>query len=201
MQKTERKPCDKCDSKTHTTEACPHFKKGRDDHKDAFVNYGKKHPLDMGTSGGNFSVHQSKATRMPQPGDGSCLFHSLRYGLQKILRGNIPGAHELRRQLANFIARNSRLEIAGDTLEEWVCWDQNTTCENYARRMAQSGWGGGIEIAACTHVMKVNVHVYEQHGGNYKRISCFDHPSAPQNRTVNVIYRGRMHYDALVMTN
>ena len=33
-------PCDKCDG-PHDTDECPHFKKPRDDHKDAFENYQK----------------------------------------------------------------------------------------------------------------------------------------------------------------
>ena len=42
--------------------------------------------------------------------------------------------------------------------------------------MAVSGWGGGIEMAACSHLKRVNVHVYERSTyGTYKRISCFDY--------------------------
>ena len=33
-------PCDKCDG-PHATDDCPHFKKPRDDHKDAYENYQK----------------------------------------------------------------------------------------------------------------------------------------------------------------
>lgn len=32
-------------------------------------------------------------------------------------------------------------------------------------RMAVSGWGGGIEMAAFSRMKKVNVHVYERCGG------------------------------------
>lgn len=189
LQNGGRKQCDKCDG-PHPTEQCPNFNKRREEHKDAWLNYGRKHPLSMGGDGGNVMLEASRARSVPQPGDGSCLFHSLCYGLQ---RGQ---AMQLRREIAHFIAGNPRLEIAGDTLEEWVRWDRNVSCQSYARSMEVSGWGGGIEMAACSHLKKVNVHVWEhaQRGG-FRRISCFNHPSA--QRTVDVLYRGRMHYDAL----
>lgn len=197
-KKVARKVCDKCDG-DHPTEACPNFKGAREGHKDAWLNYGRKHPLSMGCDGGNFVLRSSGGQVVAQPGDGSCLFHSLRHGLARAGHQSVDTS-QLRRQLARFIMDNPRLEIAGDTLEEWVQWDANTTCDVYARRMAQSGWGGGIEMAACSHVWKVNVHVYEQkQGGHFRRISCFDHPDKQAKRTVNVLYRGRMHFDALVV--
>jgi hypothetical protein len=151
--------------------------------------------MQMGSDGGNKVIRRDRAKTVPQPGDGSCLFHSLCFGLG-VRRGG--AAEELRRELARFVLEHPNLEIAGDTLEEWVRWDQNTSCQQYAQRMARSGWGGGIEMAACSQYKKVNVHVYEQQqGGNFRRISCFDNPSA--QKTVHVLYRGRMHFDALVI--
>lgn len=105
----------------------------------------------------------------------------------------------MRKELANFINRSPRAEISGDTLEEWVRWDAHTSVPNYARRMAQNGhWGGGIEMAVCALLHKVNVHVYEQRrGGTFERISCFDSPERTK-RTVHVLYQGGVHYDALL---
>jgi len=91
------------------------------------------------------------------------------------------------------------MEIAGDTIEEWIRWDSSSTVADYARRMAMSGWGGGIEMAACSLLKNVNVHVYENArgaGNEFKRISCFDCPNA--SKTIHVIYQGGVHYDALV---
>ena len=53
-------------------------------------------------------------------------------------------------------------------------------------------------MAACSRLKRVNIHVYESNRrtGGYKRISCFDSPGA--GRTVHVLYRGGVHYDALV---
>ena len=68
--------------------------------------------------------------------------------------------------------------------------------------MARGGWGGGIEMAACAHLKRVNVWVYEankKQGGGFERISCFDAPGrTPSTHTVHVLYRGGVHYDALV---
>eukprot|EP00927_Polykrikos_kofoidii_P032029 TRINITY_DN27402_c0_g1_i1.p1 TRINITY_DN27402_c0_g1~~TRINITY_DN27402_c0_g1_i1.p1 ORF type:complete len:664 (+),score=117.76 TRINITY_DN27402_c0_g1_i1:120-2111(+) len=226
--KTTQK-CDKCDG-PHETDGCPHFKKPRDVHKDAWANYGAKSPQHMGSSGGNYVLRNAQMVK--QAGDGSCLYHSLCFGLQhaglEALRGALiktrtarqkklsadaavknpktpqkksttgsQAAVTLRRELARFVKNNPQLKIAGDTLEEWVRWDANTSCNAYARRMAVGGWGGGIELAACSRLKRVNVHVYEQ-GKNrqYKRISCFNCPKV--KRTIHVLYRGRMHYDALV---
>mmetsp|Transcript_28562 Transcript_28562/g.50856 ORF Transcript_28562/g.50856 Transcript_28562/m.50856 type:complete len:621 (-) Transcript_28562:46-1908(-) len=188
--------CDKCDQ-AHPTEQCPFFKGGRDKHKDAWVNYGRKHPLEMGTSGGNFVLKRARHIR--QPGDGSCLFHSLSFGLKSIgINGYDNSAMSLRRAIANFIHRNASLEIAGDTIEEWVKWDSESSVKSYASRMSVSGWGGGIEMAACSRLKGVNIHVYQHKRGEYHRISCFDAPNASRHtKTIHILYVGGMHYDAL----
>jgi len=193
VQSAPAKKCDKCDG-PHLTDACPHFRKAREDHKDAWVNYGRKHPLKMGNSGGNFMLRYGRPVR--QPGDGDCLFHSLCFGLNDHRPVGLA-ARELRRELARFVERNPKIEISGDTLEQWVAWDANTSVSNYARRMAVSGWGGGIEMAVCSLVKKVNVHVYESKASGFKRISCFDCPE-PAKRTIHVLYQGGVHFDALV---
>ena len=42
--------CDKCDG-CHLTDDCPIYKKKRDDHPDAWRNFGRKSPLEMGKGG------------------------------------------------------------------------------------------------------------------------------------------------------
>ena len=42
--------CDKCDG-AHLTDNCPIYKKKRDDHPDAWRNFGRKSPLEMGKAG------------------------------------------------------------------------------------------------------------------------------------------------------
>mmetsp|Transcript_48140 Transcript_48140/g.75188 ORF Transcript_48140/g.75188 Transcript_48140/m.75188 type:complete len:211 (+) Transcript_48140:684-1316(+) len=145
--------------------------------------------LQAGKGGGNFKLKSARVVR--QPGDGNCLFHSMSYGIQGANAGS------LRREIANFIKANPNLEIADTPMKDWVKWDSGTSVAEYANRMAVTGWGGGIEMAACSHCRRVNVHVYERGPyGSYKRISCFDAPSA--RATVHVLYCGGVHYDALV---
>lgn len=182
--------CDRCDGKHHT-DRCPHYNKDREKHKDAWVNYGRRgDPKAMGGCGGNFVLKSARVVR--QPGDGSCLFHSLSHGLQGMTSGQ-----SLRREIAGFVQQNPSLKIAGDTLEDWVRWDANSSLSEYCRRIAVSGWGGGIEMAACSHLKGVNIHVYENAArAEFKRISCFDAPNAV--RTIHVLYQGGVHYDALV---
>jgi len=159
------------------------------------VNYGRKSPLQMGRSGGKFFLKNGRA--VPQPGDGSCLFHSLCFGLFGGCSDRLR-ACKLRKELARFVQRHPHLKISGDTLEEWVRWDANSSVDSYTRRMSVGGWGGGIEMAACCLLKRVNVHVYERRrGGTFERISCFDCPQ-PTDRTIHVLYQGGVHYDALV---
>merc|ERR1711874_416932 len=94
--------------------------------------------------------------------------------------------------------RNPGLEIAGDPLKEWVHWDSQCDVGSYARLLAGGKWGGGIEIACCSHLKCVNIHVFEPLSrGGFKRIACFNYPSA--TRTINILYQGACHYEALLL--
>lgn len=182
--------CDRCDGK-HATDKCPFFRKDREKHKDAWVNYGK-HNLASRLCEGVEAIVVRNAKVVRQPGDGSCLFHSLAYGLDGMAAQGAP----LRRDIARFIESNPNLDVADTPLKEWVNYDDGGTVEQYASRMAKGGWGGGIEMAALSHMKKVNVQVFEKHRDGYKRISVFDSPGTAK-KTINVLYQGRMHYDAL----
>ena len=50
---------------------------------------------------------------IPQPGDGSCLFHSLVYGLSG-RASNEKVSRELRRDIVDFIRKHPEHEINGD---------------------------------------------------------------------------------------
>jgi len=188
----EELTCDKCDGK-HPTALCPWFKKAREKHKDADPATAKRQ---LGMSSGPPEILSSGSVRVVrQPGDGSCLFHSLCYGLKD---GSTASA--LRRQVASFIEANPNLEISDSPLKEWVLWDSGSSVAAYCRRMSQGGvWGGGIEMAAISHLKRCNVFVYQLSGAGYKRISSFE--SQPDARKiVRVLYGGGVHYDALELT-
>jgi hypothetical protein len=177
--------CDRCDG-DHMTEKCPHFKKDRGTHPDATRMLGKKGKV----LGGNAPpLITTRGRVVPQPPDGSCLFHSLSYGLRE---GNASG---LRRELMQFIRKHPDLEIAGDPLRDWIRWDALVSVQKYADKMSRGGWGGGIEMAAFSELKGCNVEVYEQCSAGFKRISLFEKSGA--SRTVRVCYRGGVHYDAL----
>mmetsp|Transcript_18997 Transcript_18997/g.44303 ORF Transcript_18997/g.44303 Transcript_18997/m.44303 type:complete len:514 (-) Transcript_18997:112-1653(-) len=180
--------CDRCDG-PHESDKCPHFRKPRDKHQDAWVNHGKGKKDDGGNDG---AITIRNATIVPQPPDGSCLFHSLSYGLR-----DKSTAFSLRKQISDFIARNPNMTIADTAISDWVHYDSGGTVQAYAERMATDPhqWGGGIEMAALTKMKHVNVHVYEKCNTGFRRISAFQSPGA--EKTVNVLYQGRMHYDAL----
>ena len=59
---------------------------------------------------------------------------------------------------------------------------------------------GGIEMACLSQLKNCNVHVYERTGGQYKRISAFDHPADPERKPViRVLYCGGVHYGKSVL--
>lgn len=181
--------CDKCDSTSHRTALCPHYRKAREAHPDARA----QRSLSAACSGGDFVLRRAEV--VPQPGDGSCLFHSLAFGLD-----DGASALQLRQRIGRFILENHALPVADTPIRDWIRWDSGRDVRSYVRHMARPGaWGGGIEMAAFSRMAKRNVHVYERTAaglGGFKRISCFDCPGAGSN-TVHVLYCGGVHYDAL----
>ena len=167
--------CDKCDGR-HRTEACPHFRKTRENHPDAHRMRGKggggRHG--MAGDGGGKIVRTGRVVR--QPGDGNCLFHSMSYGLR-----DGSTARSLRAEIMSFIRANPTLEISDTPLKDWVKWDTGSSVTSYTAKMAMGGWGGGIEMAAAARLKRVNVEVYETCAAGFKRISVFDAPSARGN--------------------
>ena len=133
---------------------------------------------------------------VPQPSDGSCLYHGLQYGLRKIGKASAD-SHLLRNELASFLLDNSDLTQSGDTLREWVEWEHpGVSVEQYVNRIARSGWGGAVELACCALSKGVNIHVYHRlPSGSFERVSCFDVDNA--SHTVHMLYQGGVHYDSL----
>lgn len=93
---------------------------------------------------------------------------------------------------------HSELTIAGTSLAEWIQMLAGVPVPQYAKKMSKSGnWGGAPEIAACAHMKKVNIHVYERRSGSFALTVPFD---VGGDRTVTVLYVGGVHYDALVLS-
>ena len=104
--------CDKCDGK-HETANCPYYKKQRDNHPDA-QRGGKK----MGGTSNLPYATIKNARVVRQPGDGSCLFHSMSYGLRD---GSV--AASLREEICSFLLKNPNLDISDSPISDWVRWD------------------------------------------------------------------------------
>ena len=234
-------PCDRCDG-PHPTASCPHFNGGRDDHDDAIAGLGKG----GGKEAPDVAPVILSARVVPQPGDGSCLFHrcvkaedkerhthaedaahargrmhavhtALHYGRMRMvpymcvqcdsallrpfgsLSHFIPGssAQQLRQVATAYIEKNPEAEVAGTALRKWVHWDSQTDPQTYAARLRAPGsWGGALEIAVLAELKHLTIHVYErQSASTYKRIATFGETEHPD--TADLLYRGRVHYDAL----
>ena len=193
----EGPPCDRCDSMSHKTSQCPHFKGGRDDHEDARVGLGKG----GGPEDPDAAPVFVRGRLVPQPGDGSCLFHSL---------SHFVGAphSELRNIVSRFIEEHPQEKVVGTPLHKWIEWDSSLNPRAYAARMRTAGsWGGALEMAVLAHIKDMVVYVYEKDpktaAGSFKRIAHFGEESGDggQKRVAHVLYRGRVHYDALEVTS
>jgi hypothetical protein len=151
------------------------------------------------TCGAEF-VHIADATRVPVPEDGDCLFHALCH----CTGSQFGDAQALRTKLSDWMASNAEHEICGSTVGQWVQWERpgaefGVYCKEMAT-MGASNWGGGVEIAACSHACGINVHVYEPDGARFKRVACFDFGSNDAV-TVHIVHTDKVHYDALLLTD
>ena len=198
--------CARCD-KDHDTEACPAFSKPREEHPDARRGTGRS--LGAPDSPGSLVVLSPLSRVVRQPGDGSCLYHSLVYGLGV----HAPsGGMRLRLELADWVASHGDETISDTPLRDWVRWDSGCSPAEYAQRMRSGqSWGGAIEMAACSRARRVDIHVYERQLGGlagFKRIASFTRPPDARGaqrpgtvREVHVLYAGGVHYDALLPAN
>ena len=200
-------PCDKCDG-AHSTDVCPYFKKGREKHRDAWEGYKKPDADRAETSAAASAAAAARqlhgATIVKQPGDGSCLFHSLAYGAGKLggAAAELCNGDGVRVACLRFIERNPSTECAGVPLKDWVEWESGLEPSSYCERMRKPGaWGGAIELLVFSRLTNASVHVYERRGQAFEQISAFDVPQPEHGpkRFIRVLYSGRSHYDALTV--
>ena len=80
-----------------------------------------------------------------QPGDGSCLYHSLICGECRLGRRSC-GVVNLREQLAAWVKRNGSTRFNGKSVEQWMQAElgSSMTVMDYAKRQSRGGWGGCI---------------------------------------------------------
>ena len=154
-------------------------------------------------------IPKEQAEIIPQAGDDSCLFHSLSYGLsghssdQQVSRA-------LRMDIVHFIREHPEHKIGEFTIADWISLDSKNSDEPmsvdaYAQWLSKgSSWGGALEIAVCSILKDVNIHVWQRvQGGGYRRMPGV--PSASStDRTIHICFKGGIHngkqyghYDAL----
>ena len=86
---------------------------------------------------------------IPQPGDGSCLFHSLSYGIKDDTSASI-----LRYDISTYIQQHPHTLICDTPLCDWVKWDSNTSCMEYSRRMRNGAWG------KCSIIIDIHIDIH-----------------------------------------
>lgn len=183
----KRATCEKCD-KEHDASVCPHFEKEREDHPDAWGLLGKSELVKKAAAEGPKFVAAARAQIVPQPGDGSCLFHSVAFGL----RDGSSGAF-LRKEVADAIELHPDLQILGTPIAQWVKMDKGVGPAAYVERLRSGAWGGGIEMALLAKKRGVSIEVFQRCAAGFTRIAKF----GAGQRTISVLYTGRLHYDFL----
>lgn len=135
-----------------------------------------------------------------QPKDGSCLFHSICFGL-----ANKTSSADLRKAIATFIAAHPHEKIANTTVAEWVDMIAGQDAESYAELLSVSdAWGGELELAIATRILDISINVFEpsEPRGHFRCITSFGRlRKDPSGRTVSVVYHTEpvRHYDALLV--
>jgi hypothetical protein len=189
--------CDACDG-AHETAACPFFGgRRREGHADAQL--GLRGTLSAERAGAKILRH---ALQVPQPADGSCLFHALATGL-----GCPAGAGlSLRSEMADWIARNADAVVGPNSLRHWLQHSHGMTPQQYASNLRRpSTWGGGVEMACLAATAGVAVEVYERtNAAEHTMIARFE-PNAEggalapagSDERLCVAFTGGNHYELL----
>ena len=189
--------CDACDG-AHETAACPVFGgRRREGHADAQL--GLRGTLSAERAGAKILRH---ALQVPQPADGSCLFHALATGL-----GCPAGAGlSLRSEMADWIARNADAVVGPNSLRHWLQHSHGMTPQQYASNLRRlSTWGGGVEMACLAATAGVAVEVYERtNAAEHTMIARFE-PNAEggalapagSDERLCVAFTGGNHYELL----
>lgn len=201
-------PCERCDG-DHRSADCPHYKHARPSHRDAWLHFGNRKSErgkdSTGRSPRGEVLRESEGWSVArQPGDGSCLFHSLCFAESRARNAHPNDAHSLRAEIAAWLLRHETDELAsGDTVREVVKWESGLGVADYVRRIRGHAWGGAVEVAAFAKMRSIEVRVFES--GNdpndmrvriFRSIGRFRAPSG--SPVIRILYSGRSHYDALV---
>lgn len=188
--KAKPQRCKKCDAPIvpadarHPTDECPHFRKSRERKGEEASRESSR--LDE-VSRQAFRRRSVLASVRPQPGDGSCFFHSVGHHLRMT-------GPEVRRHVVSWMRDHLSLRVHGVPLSEWLAWE-GTTAEDYLLHMTRSGvWGGGTEMAVlCNMYPDLSFHVFRRSGdGLFDQVTQI----GSGRKEVWLCWSGG-HYDAL----
>ena len=158
----------------------------------------------------NGPVILSRARVVRQPGDNSCLFHSLSFLLS--FHNIVPSLHvmssgyELRASIGTFIRDNPLTYITlsdglVSTIEDALSIENHTCLTYFEHIRCLQSWGGSLEIATVAEMFSIGISVYLPVKkslsflllGSY-RCLCFGTGS----QEICLLYSGYCHYDCLV---
>ena len=110
-----------------------------------------------------------------QPGDGHCLYHSIKHGLRRIGR-SVRSAVAYRVELAVWMRPRGGTIVGSDKLEDWVRWETGGrhSYDGYLSRMQSACasqvstefWGGSPEIAGTVEKEAVAIWLWVPCGGD-----------------------------------
>lgn len=148
-------------------------------------------------------------------GGGHCLFHSLLHLMQR--QGRLQGytVYDMRRELADWLIQLKDSEVSEITWEQFVFyvadnqynkdnidndsfehWKTNNGYEKYVQKLRTTNqWGRDIEIVAAGLLYEVNIFVYVLDNLEQGPIKAIE---VPGGDTLNLLYRGGVHYEALI---
>ena len=146
-------------------------------------------------------------TVVRQPGDHSCLYHSICFFLNRMYSTLSYTPLLLRSEINSFIVnhRSSMLSLGPGslyTVAECV-FMEHYTIERYVTFMSKSSsWGGIIELACLVHMYPVDIYVFQPDVGSglMKWISTFATilPRRPRVNNIYLLYTGNNHYDCIL---
>ena len=184
--------CDRCDG-CHTSAECPHFRWPRADHPDAC-------PLcleDRPSVAPDSAPIEAAGVVEKQPGDGSCLYHSLDFGV-KALGLRSSGSFNLRQFLAAWVKRNGGVVFNGQSIQTWLQAElgSSMTVAQYAQRQSRVGWGGSLEILSFVLSKNMNVWIWVPIGrGRFRRTTCFQVQDRASVGRIDLCLTNAVHYD------
>ena len=142
-----------------------------------------------------------------QPGDSSCMFHSLCFFLNRMSVTSSYTAAMLRAAINSFILSNrSTILYLGPgslySVEECIAFEHSTV-ERYVTYMSKpSSWGGVIELACFVHLFPVDIYVFRPYPSSCRMewMATFATSLPARNRDNDclLLYSGNNHYDSII---